>query len=62
MRFYTARRIPRGTHVRQFWLLTHDEQRDKVRKLVASGMSRGAVSQLTGLSLPDIAGMLEGAQ
>jgi hypothetical protein len=59
MRRYSARKIPEGTHIRQFWLLDKDEQRTQVKKMCASGMSRGAVSQLTGLKLHEIASIME---
>jgi hypothetical protein len=59
MKPYRARAIAPGSHTRNFWLLSKDEQRDSVRKLIASGLSRTAVMQLTGLTLPEISGLAD---
>jgi hypothetical protein len=59
MKRYHARAIPPGSHTRQFWLLTKDEQRASVKRLLTSGLSRTAVQQLTGLTLPEIAALVD---
>lgn len=59
MRRYSARRIPPGTHVHKFWLLSKEDQAQSVKRLCSSGVSRGAVSQLTGLKLHEIAAIME---
>jgi hypothetical protein len=59
MRCFHARKIPPGSHIRQFWLLSKEEQAEKVKKLCASGVSRGNISALTGLKLHEIAAIME---
>jgi hypothetical protein len=59
MKRYQRRAIPLGSHARNFWLLNRDEQRHTVKRLLASSMSRTAVMQLTGLSLHEIAGLVD---
>jgi len=59
MRRYSARKIPEGTHIRQFWLLDKSEQKAQIKKMCASGVSRGNVSALTGLKLHEIAAIME---
>jgi hypothetical protein len=59
MRRYSARKIPEGTHTHRFWLLSKEDQALSVKKLLTSGMSRGAVSDLTGLKLHEIAAIME---
>jgi hypothetical protein len=56
---YRARSIPPGASTRNFWLLNKDEQRTAVKRLIASGLSRTAIMQLTGLTLPEIAGLVD---
>lgn len=61
MRCYHARKIPPGTHVHRFWLLSKEDQAQSVKKLLSSGVSRGAVSDLTGLKLHEIAAIMDKA-
>jgi hypothetical protein len=61
MRHFSARRIPAGTHTRQFWQLTKEEQAERVKKLISSGLRAQAVSDLTGLKVEHIAAILAGA-
>jgi hypothetical protein len=45
--------------VHKFWLLSKEDQAVSVKRLLSSGVSRGAVSQLTGLKLHEIAAIME---
>lgn len=59
MRRYSARRIPPGTHVHKFWLLSKEDQAAAVTKLCSSGVARGEIAALTGLKLHEIAAIME---
>lgn len=54
MRRYIPPRVPEKSHLRYFGLLTEREQRESVKRLMASGQGEHYVAALTGLGVDQV--------